>query len=125
VPVTGDRKELGMRGEDEATRLLKNKGYKILDRNYRCRFGEIDIVAREGDTIAFVEVKTRGSEDFGSPKEALDTRKRRHITRASMDYLNRHRRSGDAHIRFDVVTVEKKGDRFVLELIKNAFEAEE
>jgi putative endonuclease len=116
VPVTGDRKELGMRGEDEATRLLKNKGYKILDRNYRCRFGEIDIVAREGDTIAFVEVKTRGSEDFGSPKEALDTRKRRHITRAS---------SGDAHIRFDVVTVEKKGDRFVLELIKNAFEAEE
>jgi putative endonuclease len=123
--MTDDRKELGIRGEDEAARLLKNEGYKILERNYRCRFGEIDIVAKEGDTIAFVEVKTRGSEEFGSPKEALDARKRRHITRASMDYLNRQRRSGEAHIRFDVVTVEKKGDRFATELIKNAFEAEE
>jgi putative endonuclease len=125
MPVTVTTKELGLRGEQEAARLLKKRGYKILEKNFRSRLGEVDIVAREGETIVFVEVKTRASENFGSPKEAIDTRKRRRIIRASLDYLNRSRAYGDRGIRFDVVTVEKKGGRFTAELMKNAFEAEE
>jgi putative endonuclease len=125
--VTDNRKGLGSAGEEEAARLLKKNGYKILERNYRSRFGEIDIVAREGETMVFVEVKTRTGENFGSPKEALDKRKRRHITRASMDYLARAGSGSERPVRFDVVTVtvELKDGSLSTELIKNAFEAQD
>jgi putative endonuclease len=103
------------------------KGYRILERNFRSRLGEIDIVARDGDTIVFVEVKTRSTESFGSPKDAIDARKIRRITRGSMDYLRRNFKHGDVNIniRFDVVTVELKDSGFSTELIKDAFEAHE
>lgn len=120
-----ETKGLGGWGEDEAARLLKKKGYTILERNFRGRFGEIDIVAREGDTLVFVEVKARTNLNFGSAKEAIGLRKRRHIIRASLEYLNRNPGGGDEAIRYDVVTVEKRGEGFETELIRNAFEAED
>ncbi len=123
--MSEDTKELGLKGEDEAVRFLRKKGYRILERNFRSRLGEIDIVARDGDTIVFVEVKTRSTESFGSPKDAIDARKIRRITRGSMDYLRRNFKEGDVNTRFDVVTVELKDGGYSTELIKNAFEARE
>ncbi|CAG0930904.1 partial hypothetical protein, partial [Planctomycetaceae bacterium] len=63
---------IGKQGEDEAAAFLEGKGYAVLERNYRCRYGEIDIVARDGRTVVFVEVKTRGSDRFGTPTASVD-----------------------------------------------------
>ncbi|MBI1911544.1 MAG: YraN family protein [Deltaproteobacteria bacterium] len=114
----------GKKGEEEAERILKKQGYKIIEKNYRCRFGEIDIIAKDGDTIAFVEVKTRVNDRFGSPKSSVDYRKQKHITNASAYYLN-EKGLDDSSVRFDVVSLELGGDRFSFELIKDAFEAQE
>ena len=123
--MSADAKELGARGEDEAARFLKKQGYRILERNFRSRLGEIDIVARDGDTLVFVEVKTRSGDSFGSPKDAIGKNKMRRITRGSMDYLRTRRKSGDVPARFDVVSVELKDGRFSTEHIKDAFDAQE
>ena len=79
---------LGDEGESTSVDFLKTKGYKILERNYRSKFGEIDIIAKEKDMLCFVEVKTRSSLTFGLPQEALIKKKRKHISRAALDYLN-------------------------------------
>lgn len=123
--MSADENELGVRGEDEAARFLKKQGYRILERNFRSRLGEIDIVARDGDTIVFVEVKTRSGDSFGSPKDALSKSKMRRITRGSMDYLRMRRKTADVQTRFDVVSVELKDGALSTELIKNAFDAQE
>ncbi len=122
--MTLERKALGKSGEDEAERLLKTSGFKIIEKNYRCRFGEIDIIAKEKDTLVFVEVKTRASDAFGPPISAVDARKQRHMIAASQDYLTRHGLS-DCAVRFDVVSVEMKAGRLEAELLRDAFEAEE
>ncbi len=97
---------LGRRGEDLAHRYLRSSGFTVLVRNYRPAGGEaeVDIVARDGDTTVFVEVKSRSSEDFGSPDRAIDEEKRRHITSAARSYTTR---AGIAwsNVRFDVITV--------------------
>ena len=96
----------GSRGEDLAHRHLRSRGYVIVARNYRTLNGsaEVDLVARDGETIVFVEVKTRASADYGTPDTAVDAEKRRRIRRGSVDYL---RRSGNenAPVRFDIVNV--------------------
>lgn len=98
------RKLLGDRGERAAERFLRRQGYRILARQHSSRFGEIDIIARDGEWIVFVEVKTRRSGAAGLPVEAVDARKQRQMTRAALAWLKRHRllhwRS-----RFDVVGV--------------------
>ena len=94
----------GLQGEDIAVSFLKAQGYGILARNYRQRFGEVDIVAEDGDTLVFVEVKTRRSERFGSPFEAVDTRKQIKLSRIAQDYIIRHNLE-DRDARFDVVAV--------------------
>ncbi len=111
---------IGKRGEDEALRVLKKNGYRILERNYRCRYGEVDLIARDGDTIVFVEVKTRGSDRFGSPMHSVDFRKQKHIISVSNTYLV-HYGLTDSAVRFDVVSIEIRGDRYSTEIIKDAF----
>jgi putative endonuclease len=112
----------GALGEKLACRYLKRNGYKILFRNFRGRSGgEIDVVCRDNDTLVFVEVKTRGSEDFGRPVEAIDREKRNRISRGALAWL-RMLDNPDILFRFDVVEViitEHAKPRF--ELIKNAF----
>ena len=112
----------GARGEMLARRYLKRNGYKILFRNFRGRTGgEIDVVCRDNDTLVFVEVKTRGREDFGRPVEAIDREKRKRISRGALAWL-RMLDNPDILFRFDVVEViitEHAKPRF--ELIKNAF----
>lgn len=119
-----DKLAVGRLGEDEAVRFLKKNGYKIIERNYRCRHGEVDIVAMDGSTLAFIEVKTRASDRFGSPAGSVDAIKQRHITLASMYYIA-EKSLGEVQARFDVVSVEMTGEGFTTSLIKDAFEAVE
>jgi putative endonuclease len=113
------REALGQQGEDVACRVLRRAGYEILARRYRTRHGEIDVVAREGDTLVFVEVKTRRGRRYGSGAEAVTGWKQRRITRMTEDYLLRAR-VGDCPCRFDVVAVDlEAGER--VEVIRGAF----
>jgi putative endonuclease len=95
---------LGRRGEDAAAEHLERLGYRILERGRRFRFGELDLVALDGRTLVFVEVKTRSSADYGSPSQAVDARKRRRMTNAALGYLKQHRLL-DRPSRFDVVSI--------------------
>ena len=101
--------ELGEHGEDAATKFLTESGLEILDRNWRCRYGELDIVAREGDTTVFVEVKTRSGGYFGTPAEAVTPLKQRRIRRLAGLWLVQQRGPWSA-VRFDVVSVEFEPD---------------
>jgi putative endonuclease len=117
------RQAVGRAGEEAAVRFLHERGYRIIERNYRCRFGEIDLIARDGETLAFVEVKTRRSQAFGPPALAVTIQKQRHLVKASQVYLAQR---GKAHelCRFDVVTIEMEADTLRVEIIKNAFQPE-
>lgn len=111
---------LGKLGEDLACRELERRGYTILARRYRTRLGEIDIVARDGETLVFVEVKARGSATWGHPTEAITPGKRRRLARMAADYLAR-RRAGDCACRFDVVTILMDRPPPKVTLFRNAF----
>src|ERR1700719_546491 len=113
---------LGVRGENLACRFLRKNGYKILYRNFRGRTGgEIDVVCRDRDTLVFVEVKTRTSEDFGRPFDAVDRDKRKRISRGGLAWL-RLLDNPDILFRFDVVEVIiAEGAELRVELIRNAF----
>lgn len=111
-----DRIALGIKGEKMAQKYLKQHKYKILDTNYRCSIGEIDIVAKKGDYIVFVEVKARKSAKFGLPCEAVDERKQHKLQMLAMYYL-RAKRLLDAPVSFAVVEV--LGDE--IRLIEDAF----
>ena len=84
------RARLGAQGEAIASAHLESEGLAIASRNYRTRYGEIDLVARDGDTIVFVEVKTRRTSAYGSPEESITARKREHLARTAALYLQEH-----------------------------------
>lgn len=110
---------LGRWGEDQAVAFLKKMRYKILERNYRCRLGEIDIIAREKKTLVFVEVKTRTGEDFSKPVEAVTPQKIRRIYKVAQYYLKQYGLK-DIDCRIDVVSVEPHpGGKASIELLKN------
>jgi putative endonuclease len=109
-------------GEDLACAELGRRGYAILARRYRTRYGEIDIIAREGETVVFVEVKARSDEAFGGGGAAVTGWKQQRIVRMATDYLARHGLL-DAPCRFDVVTVQLDGGRPRLEVYTHAFTA--
>jgi putative endonuclease len=112
----------GARGETLACRYLKRNGYKILYRNFRGRSGgEIDVVCRDNDTLVFIEVKTRGCEDFGRPVEAVDREKRKRISRGALAWL-RMLDNPEILFRFDVVEVIMvDGAKPRVEIVRNAF----
>ena len=113
---------LGSEGEEAAARHLASLGYTVLARRFRTRRGEIDLVAQDGDTLVFVEVKSRSAAGFGRPAEAVDARKRSRLRRAAEVYLLRHG-GGDRPCRFDVLEVFRspRGDLHCA-LIRDAFE---
>ena len=115
--------ELGRKGESTAVKLLEESGYRILDRNVRARFGEIDIVAREGETLCFVEIKTRTGLKFGWPEEAVHFKKRWQLGRLASWYLQAHRLDS-VPVRFDVVSILLDSDGLPARtrLIKSAFD---
>ena len=102
---------------------LTKLGYVIEARNYRCPFGEVDIIARDSGILAFVEVKTRQSDRFGTPKEAVDFQKQQRLNRIALYYLaSQGERAEQEMCRFDVVSVSFAPERgWMVELIKDAF----
>lgn len=124
---SADHIELGKLGEKWAAKYLRHQGYKILVRGFRSRSGEIDLVARDKDWIVFVEVKTRSSEEFGHPSEAIDKRKQRHVSKVALDYL-RMLNNPPVRFRFDIVEIlasdadEEPDD---IRLYQNAFDLTE
>jgi putative endonuclease len=116
------RQTLGKIGEDLACAELERRGYVVLERRYRRRGGELDIIARDGCTVVFVEVKAREGHDFGQATEAVTALKRRRITQLALDYLARHRLT-ERSCRFDVVSIHIENDLPTIELFQNAFDA--
>lgn len=114
--------EKGQQGEELAAQHLAQLGYRIVERNFRVRWGEIDIVAEDKGVLVFVEVKTRTGLGFGNPAEAVTLRKRQQISRAALAYLSQQRKF-DVPARFDVVTILLgKGEPPRIEVIANAFD---
>ena len=111
---------LGREGEDLAARFLEKRGYRILDRNYSTRSGEIDLVALHEGAVVFVEVKTRTSNAFGAPELAVDPRKQRRMVKAALGYI-KYKKLHQVPCRFDVVAISSTAETTV-EHIRNAFE---
>lgn len=122
--MTGDRKCLGNLGEKTATSYLKTLNYTILESNYRTRQAEIDIIAKDDDTLCFIEVKTRRSSKKGLAKESITMTKQKKIILGARGYLAA-KKIINTKVRFDVVEVYQKDGRLTANLIKHAFEAGE
>ena len=119
--MTRHKQRTGRLGEDLAVRHLRRKGYKIIERNFRTRLGEIDIIARHKDQLVFIEVKARKSVNYGDPKFAVTARKQRKISMVALAYLKQHH-DLETSARFDVVTIQPDADAPKIEVIANAFE---
>jgi putative endonuclease len=120
--MTRARIALGKTGEDLACQELERRGYAIVARRYRRRAGELDIIARDGKTMVFVEVKAREGRAFGEASEAVTARKRLKITQLALDYLMRHRLT-NCPCRFDVVSIHFDAGVPAIEVFQNAFDA--
>jgi putative endonuclease len=120
--MAGDKKELGRKGEELAIQFLKKTGYRILTTNYVCKLGEIDIIAKEKDTLAFIEVKTRTSTLFGPPELSVTPFKQMQLSKAALYFL-KEKKLDDVKARFDVVSIllDSRGEK--IELIRDAFDS--
>lgn len=116
-----EKQHLARCGEDLARQALQRRGYRILERNWRCRVGEVDLVAQDGDTLVFVEIKTRRGAGLGAAKEAVHARKQRQLSKVALAYLKLNGGCGRS-ARFDVVAVNVTGSGAEIELVKNAFD---
>ena len=119
--MSKERLELGRLGEGLALKKIRRLGYKMIICNYRCALGEIDIIAKDGDTLVFIEIKTRKGKSIGYAKEAVDARKRRQLSKVALAYM----KSNDcceAKARFDVVAVCIDKNKPEIEVVKNAFD---
>ncbi len=114
-----NKRKIGDLGEAEAAAFLKKSGYKIIEKKYYSRFGEIDIIARDGEYYVFIEVKQRKSAAFGGAAAAISPAKIKRITMTAQLYLQQ--KSIDGAVRFDVVLIEGCGSQKNIEVIKNAF----
>jgi len=116
-------KPLGRRGEDAAARYLKRLGYTIVARGHRDNIGEVDLIAVDGRTVVFIEVKTRTTHDAGHPADAVDEAKQQRLTRLALSYMKRHDLL-ESSARFDVVAVTwPSSGKPTIEHFKSAFEA--
>ena len=120
--MTRARIALGKIGEDLACRELERQGYAIVARRYRCRGGELDIIARDGSTLVFVEVKARDGRAFGDAAEAVTWQKQQRIVRLASEYVMRHHLN-DSPCRFDVVSIQFGTEGPAIEVYQNAFDA--
>jgi putative endonuclease len=118
---TMQKKELGKKGEELALRFLKKKGYRIIEKNYVCKMGEMDIIAKEKDTLAFIEVKTRTSTLFGPPQLSVTPSKQMQLSKVALYFL-KEKKLENVKARFDVVAILLgiKGEE--IELIRDAFD---
>ena len=119
------RQAIGARGEEVARKMLEGKGFRVVEQNYRCKVGEIDLICVKDKLLVFCEVKSRVSLLFGMPAEAVTEKKIRHIRRVATWYLtqkmNIYRLYSDFEMRFDVVEVIFVGDEYEINHVENAF----
>lgn len=115
------RQELGTAGEKLARDFLKKKGHKIIETNFRCRHGEIDIITRKSDTVVFVEVRTKSSNAFGAPEESVTYQKRENLIATALTYLSTHHDLPEDW-RIDLLAIEtdREGKARRVSLIENA-----
>jgi putative endonuclease len=118
-----DRQEVGKLGEKTAQKFLKKRGYRIRETGFRCRHGEIDIVAQKKDYLVFVEVRTKSNLDFGTPEESITQAKKKKLVALALAYTSTHQNLPPLW-RIDVVAIElnDKGQTRRIELIENAVE---
>jgi putative endonuclease len=119
--LTKERLSLGKFGEDIAFKKIKGLGYKKIIRNYRCPLGEVDLIARDGDTLVFIEIKTRKGRSIGYAKEAVNDKKKRQLSKVALFYMKSNNLS-EARARFDVVAISLAGGEQQIEVVQNAFE---
>lgn len=110
--------QLGQKGEKVASKYLEKLGYTIVSRNYKCLYGEIDIIAKDKKDLVFVEVKTRSSRKYGEAREAVNEYKKKHIKKAATYYMYKHRLESEL-VRFDVIEIYVKESEFYIKQIKN------
>lgn len=116
--------EVGKAGENAGISYLEQLGYEIVEINYRTSLGEIDCIAKDKNTLVFVEIKTRSSFDYGFPEEAVNRRKRQKLAQIAQFYLKGKGLVDRALVRFDVLAIFKRGDEMSFNHIQNAFETE-
>ena len=117
------RQELGESGENLAVSELTAKGYAVVARRYRTRYGEIDIIANDGETLVFVEVRRKSGEGYGAAVESITPEKRRRVIRMAVEYLARHDQYDKCPVRFDVVAIDDQPDGTPrITLIRAAFD---
>lgn len=116
-----ERRDLGRQGEQMAEQFLRARGYVLVARNYRCAYGEIDLVVRDRDTLVFVEVRTQSGPTFGDPLESVTQRKQRQIVKAALHYVVRHRVENHP-LRFDVIGISWNNAAPQIVHVKEAFE---
>lgn len=114
------KKRVGKEGEDAAAKFLVKQGYKILERNYSTRNGEIDLIALHQATVVFVEVKTRTSDAYGAPELAVNLRKQQRMVKAALSYI-KYKKLHQVPCRFDVVAISSSSEKEIT-VIRNAFE---
>ena len=113
------RKDIGKRGEDEAFRLLKSEGYQILERNYRFKRSEIDLIAEKDGILVFIEVKVRSNNSFGFPESFVSDNQINHILAAAEEY--QYQKNWNGNIRFDIISIEGKNNDLKITHFKDAF----
>lgn len=111
---------LGALGEDLAVNALTEKGYRVVARNHKIYGHEIDVIAKDGETLVFVEVKTRSNRDYGKPLESIGYTRVKRLRKAAELYLAKEKIKG-VSVRFDAVSVEMIGGKTVVEVVRNAF----
>jgi putative endonuclease len=121
MPASAAPKQVGRRGEARAVKFLKARGYRILSRDFRTRYGEVDIIARDGPVLCFIEVKTRTQEDFGPPAAAVTGAKMKRLAQSAQVYLLK-KKQREVPVRFDVVSVLESEAGVEFELFRGAFE---
>jgi putative endonuclease len=118
-----DRQEVGKLGEKAAQKFLKKRGYRIRETGFRCRHGEIDIIAQKKDCLVFVEVRTKSNPDFGTPEESITQAKKERLIASALTYTTTHQDIPPLwRIDFVGVELDDKGKPKRIELIENAIE---
>lgn len=120
---TTDRKGLGDAGEQAAVGFLERSGYRVVARNFRCAYGEVDVVAERDGLLCFVEVRTRSTAAWGDPSHTVSWAKQRKVAKAALHYLFERADAQDRMVRFDVISVVGRGPDASVEHIPDAFDA--
>lgn len=117
---SSNKKQVGNNGEQRAAKFLEQAGYEVLERNYRSRYGEVDIIVCRKETVVFVEVKTWPRGEFFSLAQAVDERKQKRIIKTAKCFLAEHRQYNEYYVRFDLIALDMPGYDEIYH-IENAF----